>query len=334
MSFHFRRAALIAALSPLLLSAAGGSATATSLPSLPAVLRVGDARVTLAELQRRIDEVPRFQLESLGADEAQIRRAFAERVVARELLLAREANTRKLTETLPVKQLIDRSLVQALETAVRSSVVEQVTDQVVTSYFNEHLVEFGQTQRILLFRLLVADRAAAQKLLEKARTIKDMSEWRALVRDHSLDQATRLRGGDLGFVRPNGDTDVPRVRTTRELFEAAAKVRDGQLVPEPIAEGSLFAVVWRRGSTAAVEARLEDHQASIRRSLVEARTRQQLEALVAERAKSEVKRFDMTLLDELSLRVPADPRASASAMFTAIPSKAKPAVSAGETGLR
>ena len=331
MTSPLRRALLLAALSPLIF-AAGASADSKQLS--PVVLRVGSTSLTVDELQLEIDTLAAFQLKSLGANDAEIRRRYAQQVATPRLLLAEDARARKLSDTLPVKQLADRALVQALEESVRSEVGAEVTDAVVTKYFDEHRAELARPERIRVSRLLVADRAEAQKLLEKARKLKDMFEWRTLVRDHSIDQATRMRGGDLGFVHPNGDTDVPSLRATPELFEAAAKVRDGELCPELVAEGKLFGIVWRRGSLAAVEPRLKDHQARIQRLLIESRTRQALDRLAtADGAK--VERFELSLLDELKLAVPADPRLPASVLLPpAARTPAKPAVSAGETGLR
>ncbi|HEY6729221.1 MAG TPA: peptidyl-prolyl cis-trans isomerase [Polyangiaceae bacterium] len=332
MRLTFRRALLIALLPPLVLAAAGANATSKPPPS-PVVLRAGATTLTLAELQAEIEATLPFQLASLGSNDAQIRRAYVEQVALPRLLLAEEARARNSSETLAVKQQVNRALVQALQESERAHANTAVTDAAVKSYFDEHRAELSHPERIRVFRLLVADRAAAQKLLEKARTIKDMAEWRALVRDHSIDQATRLRGGDLGFVHPNGDTEVPSLRATRELFDAAAKVRDGELVPELVAEGKHFGVVWRRGSLAAVEPQLADHAPRIRQLLIEDRTRQALDALVAQR-QSDVERGELALLDELELHVPADPRLPASALLPPAPVKARPALSAGEAGLR
>lgn len=331
MTLTFRRAVLIAVLTPLVLSAAGASATSKSLS--PIVVRVGAAALTLAELQVEIDAAQPFQLARLGRDGPQIARAYVDQISVPRLLLAEEARVRKLSETLPVKQQIDRALVQALEQSVRTNVTAEVSDSAVNEYFAKHREELRQPERIRVFRLLVAERAEAQKLLEKARLIEDMADWRALVRDHSIDQATRLRGGDLGFVRPNGDTEVPSLRATRELFEAAAKVRDGELVPELVPESKHFGIVWRRGSLAAVEPSLADHAARIRRLLVESRTRQALDAVVAQHA-AKVERRELAFLDELKLQVPADPRLPASALLPPTSVSARPAVSAGEAGLR
>lgn len=332
MTLTFRRALLLPILLPLVFSTGGASATSKPAPG-PVAIRVGTTAVSLTEVQSQLDTLSALELTSLGSSDAEIRRAYADKVLVPRLLLAEEAQTRKLSDTLPVKQQIDRALVQALEHDVRTSVSAEVTDAVVKAYFDEHRGELEHPERIRVFRLLVADRAEGQKLLEKARSIKDMAEWRTLVRDHSIDQATRLRGGDLGFVHPNGDTEVPSLRATRELFEAAASVRDGELVPELVAEGKHFGIVWRRGSLAAVEAKLVDHERRIRQLLIESRTRKALEALVAART-AEVHRGELALLEELKLRVPADPRLPASALLPATISKARPAVSVGETGLR
>lgn len=332
MRLTFRRALSIAVLAPLGFAAAGASATSEP-PRSPVVLRVGTASLTLAELQAELQSLLPFQLAGLGSNDAEIRRAYADKVAVPRLLLAEEARVQKLEETPTVRQRVDRALVQALEEAERANAATGVTEAAVKSYFDEHRAELSHPERIRIFRLLVADRAEAQKLLEKAKKIKDMAEWRSLVRDHSIDQATRLRGGDLGFVHPNGDTDVPSLRATRELFDAATTVRDGELVPELVAEGKHFGIVWRRGSLAAIEPELADHEPRIRHLLIESRTRQALDALVAQRS-SEVERADLALLAELQLRVPADPRLAGSALLPPPALKARPDVRAGEAGLR
>src|SRR5690606_33300409 len=144
-----------------------------------------------------------------------------------------------------------------------------------------------------------------------------------------------LRGGDVGFVQPDGKTDVPRVRVPPALFEAAAAVNDGEFVAEPVPEGEHFAVVWRRGSLPAVQSSAAAEAPRIRRLLIESQVHQELETLGKKLAEGRVSKHNLELLDELTLHQPADPRLPASAL---LPQKAhgsaRPNVAPGETGIR
>lgn len=304
-------------------------------PDQDAVLRVGQSSLGLDELQRRLDTIPSFQLATLGKTPSAIREGFVNEVVVPELLLSQEADARKLRETPQVRQLTRQLLARALEDSIRRQAEQAIiNDDAVAKYFDGHRAEYGRPERVRLFRLLVASRAQAEQLLAKAKQLKDMGEWRNLVREHSLDKATSMRSGDLGFVTADGNTDVPRVRVAPSLFEAARAVKDGELVPEPVPEGKRFAVVWRRGSVGAVEPTLADEAPRIRRRLIEERVRTNLDALVRERTHSDVERRDLTILEELSLSVPEDPRAAASVGLVPQPHAAKPDVRRGESGLR
>src|SRR5690349_24765067 len=104
----------------------------------------------------------------------------------------------------------------------------------------------------MLWRILVGSKEDAQKLLENAKQDLSPKHWNELARDKSLDKSTSLRGGNLGFAEPDGKTSDPNVTVDQALLRAAEKVKDGELVPEPIAEGSSWAIVWRRQSQKAI----------------------------------------------------------------------------------
>jgi peptidyl-prolyl cis-trans isomerase C len=69
------------------------------------------------------------------------------------------------------------------------------------------------------------------------------------------------------MLAPNGTSDVALVKGDPALVSAASRVADGQLVSEPVAEGTRFAAVWRRGSLAAVKTTRADADAAIRELL-------------------------------------------------------------------
>ncbi len=117
----------------------------------------------------------------------------------------------------------------------------------------EQAAEFEKPARIRIFRILVADRVQAEELRARLGPHATLTAWRALCRDVSLDKATHERGGDLGFVAPDGSTDVPEVSADPALYAAASDLQDGELAAAPVAEGHRFALIWRRGTLPAVQ---------------------------------------------------------------------------------
>ncbi len=333
MSYALGRATLLGA--GLLLSAARGGTPDPTQGAGRVIVKVGDRTLNADQLGKRLAEIPRVQLAALKG-EGSPRERYVDQVAVPELLLDAEAERLELARTPAARAGAEQLLVETLTESLRDSISRDVvTDELVAGYFSAHRADFGHPEKLRLFRLLVKERSEAETLLEKAKHLTDMAMWRDLTREHSIDKATRMRGGDLGFVHPDGNTDVPRVRVPRELFEAAARVEDGALVPEPVPEGDLYAVVWRRGSVSAVEPKLEEAAPRIRRLLVEAKLEETLDALVASLSKGKVTRDNLQLLEELSVTTPADPRVVATARLGPDkPRPARPEVRDTDTGSR
>jgi peptidyl-prolyl cis-trans isomerase C len=117
-------------------------------------------------------------------------------------------------------------------------------------------------------RILCGTRSEAAGVLADAKSSGTAQRWNDLAREHSLDKATSMRGGALGFLAQDGSSSEASVRVDPALFAAARKVKDGEFVPDPIEEGKGYAVIWRRGSTPAVHRTLEEESGAIRQVLV------------------------------------------------------------------
>lgn len=126
--------------------------------------------------------------------------------------------------------------------------VPAASEHSVDEYIASHPRDFNRPLRIRIFRLLVTDEAEAKQVLAEITFPLDVVQFRALCRKYSLDKATHERGGDLGFVWPDGSTDVPQVSADPALYAAALGLQEGELRTTPVAEGKHQAIVWRRGS--------------------------------------------------------------------------------------
>lgn len=274
-----RRAARVGLFVGLLLAAPLSRADSDT-----ALVRVGESTLTSAEVEQRLRALAPFQLKSLGSTPEEVKRKFVQAQVVPELLYVEESKRRKLEEGRNVSDRIRDVLRQALQTDVREKITKEkpVTPDEIKVYYKENAHKFNTPQRIKLWRILVGDEAAATKILSEVSGggVKSTVLWTKLARDKSLDKATSMRDGDLGFVHPDGKTETPSVRVDPALFTAAQKLKDGQLVPQPVKEGERFAVVWRRGSMPAVTRTLAQEERTIRQILMRNKLRDGLEAVV------------------------------------------------------
>lgn len=229
------------------------------------VAKVGPRSVTALTLLQRLRGVPEFQLATFGSSPAEIKRNFLEQVVVRDELFALGAEARKLDQVTRARERIDHALRNARIGLLKENI--EVSPAEIAAYYSENRSRFDAPERIAVTRILCATRAEAASVLADVKSSATPQRWNDLAREHSLDKATSMRGGALGFLAEDGSSSEASVRADPVLFAAAKKVKDGELVPEPIEEGKGFAVIWRRGSTPAVHRTLEEESAVIRQVL-------------------------------------------------------------------
>jgi len=244
-----------------------GGAHADEDPRLQAVVaRVGSSDITVRSVEQRMREMPDFQLATFGESPDQARHAFLEQVMIKDALMAEGAKAKKLEDAAPVHERIDEALRKARLVQLKSEI--QVTNEDVAAFYTDNIARFASPARVALFRILTATREQAAAVLAEAKAYGGLQHWNDLARDRSIDKATSLRGGNLGFLAADGSSSEVSVKTDPALFAAANRVRDGELVPEPVEEGKAYAVIWRRGSTPAIRRTIEDEGAAIRQVLV------------------------------------------------------------------
>jgi peptidyl-prolyl cis-trans isomerase C len=115
-----------------------------------------------------------------------------------------------------------------------------------------------------------------------------------------------MRGGNLGFVAPDGATSEPGVKADTRLVEAAARVKDTELVPEPVQEGDRWAVVWRRQSMKEVQRSLEQEAPAIRQVLAHSKAEARVKALLEALRKAHVSELAPDLVELLDVTSSGD----------------------------
>ncbi|HET9955578.1 MAG TPA: peptidyl-prolyl cis-trans isomerase, partial [Polyangiaceae bacterium] len=246
------------------------------------LVSAGGVSITVGEVQRRLNSLSEAQFAALGpAQEAPKR--FVEQVIVPELLSSLEARQKGLDKAPKFNDRERDVLRQSLDMALRDQLKKEkpVTPEDVKAYYEQNKTRYQQPQRVRLWRILVDDEATARKLIEQAKAAQSTSKWGELARENSVDKATHLRQGDLGFVHPDGTTESPRLKVDAGLFRAAQAVKDGELVGQPVKEGGKFAVIWRRGSLPERNRTLDQERESIQAVLERMRVEEARKGVIA-----------------------------------------------------
>jgi peptidyl-prolyl cis-trans isomerase C len=242
-------------------------ARAADDPRLQAVVaRVGQNEITVESVEQRMKAMPDFQLATFGDTPDKVRRAFLDQVMVKDALFSEGAKSKKLEEDPFVRDQVDQALRKARLVSLKSEI--NITPADVAAFYADNLMRFVSPARVAVFRILCATRDEAAAVLSQAKSLGGLQRWNDLAREHSIDKATSFRGGNLGFLAADGSSSEVSVKTDPALFAAANRVKDGELVPEPVAEGKSFAVIWRRGSTAPIKRTIDEEESAIRQVLV------------------------------------------------------------------
>jgi peptidyl-prolyl cis-trans isomerase C len=269
----------------------------------PIVAKVGARTISAADLERRMAVVPPFQLRTFGDTPDEIRKNFLTRVLVREALLSQGADERKLPSRTEVREKIRGVMRNAMLTKLRNEVQEKdkPTDADVKAYYDAHAAKYKSPARVALWQIVVGSREDALAILADLKKDPTPKRWNQIARDKSLDKLTNMRGGNLGFVHPDGTTSEPGVRVSPELVKAAEAVKDTEIVPDPVKDGDRWVVVWRRQSMRAIERPLELEAGSIRQILLHERTSAKIKEFVAGLRKDGVRDHHPELLELIDL---------------------------------
>lgn len=237
------------------------------------VARVGAREITAGELEDRLAQVPRFQLSEFGSNPDEIRRKFLNDIVVKDALLAQAAEDRKLTHELPTEGRVSRALSSATLRKVKADAGDpgQISPEEVRAYYENNKARFDTPERVLVFRILCKTLAEAGTVIEAFKKDPSPRNFSDLARDHSQDHTTGMRGGNLGFVTPDGKSNEAGVTVDPAVAKAAFSVKDGELVPQPVPEADMYAVVWRKGTVAASHRNFEEVITQIRETIFKER---------------------------------------------------------------
>src|SRR4051812_425357 len=166
--------------------------------------RVGAQTITAADLERRMAQLPPFQLRSFGATPAEVRKNFLERVLVREALLSQGGAARGLAERQEVKDKIRGILRNGMLATLRADAQKAaaIRDDDVKAYYEQNASKYHSPARVALWTIAVEKREEAEAILAELKKDPTPKKWTETARERSVDKATAMRGGNLGFVGP------------------------------------------------------------------------------------------------------------------------------------
>jgi peptidyl-prolyl cis-trans isomerase C len=245
------------------------------------VASVGTRKITVGELQQRLAKVPAFQLRMLGHTPAEMRRNFLEQAVLHDAILAEGAREAGFAERPEVAEKVRGALRSLMLERLRAetSTEAPVSAADVKAYYEANASRFKTPARVGIWRIQVGKREQALEILKELRTDPSARHWNELAREHSLDKATAMRGGSLGYVGPDG-TSSGGEKVGAAVLAAVARVPDGTLVPEPVQEGDRWDVLFRDQSSKAVERSIELETPAIRHLVARERATERIKLLL------------------------------------------------------
>lgn len=245
------------------------------------VARVGDATVTVGEVEDAINEQSPF-VRVRYRDPEQLR-LFAETLVRFELF-GRAAERAGFADDPEVTHVVQQNSVQQL---IRRDFDERITvDGVpqadVQAYYDTHPEEFGRGELRRAAHIRLRTRDEAERLLTKARTA-DAREFRDLAREHSTDPETNLRGGDLRYFDEEGHARNPRDAAVDSTLATAAFALGevGDVAAAPIAVGDQWSLLKLTGRRPAELRSVEQAGPTIRLRIWRQSRQEALESFVA-----------------------------------------------------
>jgi len=280
------------------------------------VARVGSTAITVGELEDRLAAIPPFQLMTFGSSREAIVKKYLEEPLIRDLLLAEGAKQKGLDKEEPWNHQLKRALSSATLREARKAnpSAAAIPMEDVKKFYEENRARFDSPERVNVWRILCKSRDEADTVLAAAKKEPTIQKYTDLAREHSIDKATNLRGGNLGFLDADGKSNEAGVAVDPAIVTAAHTVKDGEFVASPIPEAGGFAVVWRRATVPANKRSVDESAAQIRATLFRERTEKAEKDLIADLRKKNLKEVNVDLLKivelgatDASLSIPRSP---------------------------
>lgn len=188
------------------------------------VAKIGDKTITMAQVDARIQQLPEYYQNSF-TDPAQ-KLEFLRNMIGTELLYT-TAQRKGLNQSPEMRKQIEEAEKQILAQAVLKQEVEgkvTVADSDAKLYYDAHADEFTQPARAKAAHILKETEKEAEAVLLN---LEKDGDFAAAARKESTDDATRDKGGEIGYVTEG--QPIPGIGQAPELSKAILAANAGDV---------------------------------------------------------------------------------------------------------
>jgi peptidyl-prolyl cis-trans isomerase C len=185
---------------PLALSLALGCRSSKEHSAAPQriLAKVDDHVITLDDLERQIERQPPAMRARYAAPE--MRKQLLDNLVRFEVMF-REAEKRGYDKDPDVQRSLKQQMVNQLvqrefEARLRPG---DVPEAEARKYYESHPLDYNRPEEVRVSQIVVKDKASATRALAEAKALApgDAAAFRQVVGKYSVDETSRLRGGEL-----------------------------------------------------------------------------------------------------------------------------------------
>jgi len=274
----------------------------TPAQSAEVLVKIGNQTITVGEFAKQLADQSPYLRARYNSPER--RREFLDNMVRFELL-ASEAARQGLTKLPEVERARKRAMIEQMmkrefDERIRPSDVPAAD---IRTYYEGHRSEFNKAEQVRASHILIADRAAAQRVLAQIREHPtDVNLFRDLAGQHNEDTETRDRFGDLRFFSRPADRqpDEPVVPDTVALA-AFAITQVGGVHAGLVQSPAGYHIVKLTSRRAALARTLEESERTIRDRLWRERRERAVDDLLARLRRDATVREDWSLLSQVRL---------------------------------
>jgi peptidyl-prolyl cis-trans isomerase C len=193
------------------------------------VARIDGRAITRLDFERHLSQQAPFVQARYRSPER--RKELLSNLIRFEVL-AMEADKRGYGRDPDVVRYVKQRAIEEMIASELDAVykAEDVPEAELEPYYRAHPELFTQKEAVRVSQILARDRAEATRLVKQVRALapRDEKGFRRLVEQHSQDEDSKQRGGDLTFL----ERDSPE--HSRAVIEAAYTLREIGDVSEPV----------------------------------------------------------------------------------------------------
>lgn len=301
MSYCTKRATHLAWIVVVALGLSGGGALwfGSALGQPPTnheapVFEIGERQISVSEMHSYLLQL--VEEGALRASDREARKRAATRLLDRTVLLT-EARRQQLEQREDaVRALEEAAVQQLLQQTYEAAVSDGKTEAEMRKRFEAHAARFAMPELRRAHFIKVATEEEARELIETLQG-HGLGAFQKAAREKSLDQETKLRGGDLRYFDPQGNVYVwdegglVETQRTAKIVEALATAtftiaERGQLLPQPLPLEGGFGLLILSGKREARVGTYEAASASLRQDVLRSIHREQYDQLL-ERLRSQ-----------------------------------------------